>query len=145
MKEIKTEIIIDATAQAVWEKLVDLDNYHTWNPFITRASGNYFPSSKINITIALGDKEQKFKPKVGMVVTNKYFEWRGSLPIPGLFIGNHYFQIEKLADGKVKLIHGERFKGLLCNAVFNKIGKDTEDGFKKMNEALKKQLEKKNQ
>ena len=33
-KEIKTEILINATPEKVWSILTSFDNYPNWNPFI---------------------------------------------------------------------------------------------------------------
>ena len=33
--------------------------------------------------------------------------------MPDLFDGEDYFKIEELPDGKVRFIHGEKFKGIL--------------------------------
>src|SRR5215210_9363232 len=39
MKELHSEIEINAPAQRVWEVLTDFASYPQWNPFIRRASG----------------------------------------------------------------------------------------------------------
>lgn len=74
--------------------------------------------------------------------------WRGSLPIPGLFVGEHYFRVEPApgssgssgAQAGTRFVHGERFSGLLLPLVGGML-KDTEKGFVSMNEALKKTVE----
>jgi uncharacterized protein YndB with AHSA1/START domain len=38
-KEIKTEILINASPDKVWAILTDFDNYPSWNPFITSLKG----------------------------------------------------------------------------------------------------------
>jgi hypothetical protein len=74
------------------------------------------------------------------VAPGKELRWRGSLPIPGLFVGEHYFVLEPSAAGKTHLIHGENFKGLLVPMVGGML-KATEVGFSEMNSALKKRVE----
>ncbi len=44
MKEIKTEIIIPANIQMVWDKLSDFASYPTWNHFITCQHLFYWPT-----------------------------------------------------------------------------------------------------
>ena len=38
-KEIKTEILINATPEKVWTILTNFDNYPNWNPFIKSIKG----------------------------------------------------------------------------------------------------------
>lgn len=71
----------------------------------------------------------------------KELRWRGSLPIPGLFVGEHYFVLEPTAEGGTRLVHGENFTGLLVPLVGGMLA-DTEEGFKLMNTALKERCEK---
>ncbi|WP_083862001.1 SRPBCC family protein [Halogeometricum pallidum] len=39
MREIQTEIEIDAPPETVWEQLTDFASYEQWNPHISRVSG----------------------------------------------------------------------------------------------------------
>ena len=40
MKELRTEIEIQSTAERVWQLLTDFPSFPQWNPFIRKASGN---------------------------------------------------------------------------------------------------------
>lgn len=82
-----------------------------------------------------------FKPKVKRTDTGKAFEWLGSLWFKGLFDGHHFFHIEKIDDKSVKLIHGERFSGILSGMILNKIGEETRNNFILMNRAIKEKAE----
>lgn len=66
--------------------------------------------------------------------------WRGSLPIPGLFAGRHYFRLEPAGGGACRLVHGEDFSGLLLPVMGGMLA-DTERGFHAMNAALKARAE----
>ncbi len=140
MKEIFTEIIIQAPKERVWEILTRFEAYPQWNPFIVKAEGRAKPGDRLNISIQLRDKLNHFRPKISSLQKGEAFEWLGSLPL-GLFKGNHYFKLESLDDGRVKLKHGERFSGLLSGYILKKVGEDTKAGFIAMNEALKKRVE----
>ena len=39
MKELHSEIVIDASPERVWDVLTDFASYPQWNPFIRRISG----------------------------------------------------------------------------------------------------------
>lgn len=142
MKKYETTISINATPQRVYQILTDLNTYEAWNPFIIKSEGKVAVGNRIKNTMRLkGRKPQTFKPKVLKAESGRHFRWKGSLPIPGLFTGEHYFILEKAGEGKTKLIHGEVFGGLLHNLIMNKIGEATLQGYRAMNEALKQRAE----
>lgn len=92
--KIKTEIIINAGKEKVWEILTDFGNYHSWNPFIIQSQGQAIAGSKLTNTMKNGDGTMTFSPKVLKVEQNRYFDWLGKLWMKGLFDGHHYFEIE---------------------------------------------------
>lgn len=141
MKQLKTEIIIDAPAEKVWQLLTNLNDYHRWNPFISSA-GEVVPGARISNDMLMDGKTMRFRPRIGQVVPGRSFEWTGHLLVPGLFDGNHYFDIEPLTPTQCKLTHGERFSGLLSAWLLKKIGAQTLQQFMAMNQALKQQAEK---
>ena len=141
MKYIRTEIIINAPVSTVWDTLMDFKNYPTWNPFI-HITGKAQAGQQLENTIFLeGQKPQVFKPTVLEVIPQKILRWEGHLFIKGLFDGEHYFQLEAIGQQQTKLIHGENFRGILSTLVLKMVDSATEDGFNKMNKALKEQCE----
>lgn len=137
MKQIETSITIQAPAARVWQLLTTLEDYSRWNPFIVASSGSIRPGAHITNTMLMGEKRMTFKPKIGKVVDGTAFEWTGNLLFPGLFDGNHYFQIIPEGAQQVRLIHGERFSGLLSGLLLKSIGAQTLQQFEAMNQALK--------
>lgn len=140
-KSIKTEIVINASKERVWQVLTDFKDYPRWNPFIISIEGELAKGKTLTNTMVNGSKTFRFKPKVLSVVPFIYFDWLGSLFIRSLFDGHHYFEIEELAPGQVKLLHGEHFSGLLSGAILQKIAVDTRHNFIRMNGAVKQQAE----
>jgi uncharacterized protein YndB with AHSA1/START domain len=51
MKEIYTEIEINASAGIVWDILTDFDNFPNWNPFIKKISGILQEGERIEVFI----------------------------------------------------------------------------------------------
>lgn len=51
MKELYTEIEINASASVVWDILTDFNNFPNWNPFIKEISGNLQEGSQIEVFI----------------------------------------------------------------------------------------------
>jgi hypothetical protein len=141
MKTLQTEIIINASAEKVWGIMADFEKFPQWNPFIVKLEGRPEVNTRLRAELKNGNRVSVFKPKVLVAEKNKAFEWLGSLPIPGIFNGHHYFRIESLNAGQVKFIHGEEFTGLLAGVILNKIGEQTRAGFIAMNKALKERAE----
>ncbi|MCB0550925.1 MAG: SRPBCC domain-containing protein [Phaeodactylibacter sp.] len=140
MKNIRTEIVIDAGPAAVWNTLMDFAEYKNWNPFI-HLTGRAEVGSRLENTIFLeGRKPQVFRPEVLAAVPEKEFRWEGHLFVRGLFDGEHYFQLEAVPGGKCRLIHGENFRGILAGMILGMIGEQTRKGFETMNRALKERV-----
>ncbi len=140
-KNISTEILINASKEKVWTILTDFDNYKSWNPFMINSSGQAIVGTKLVNTMKSKDSQMKFKPTILTVKPNEYFDWLGSLFFKGLFDGHHFFKIDDLGNGQIKLTQGENFSGILSGIIFKSIGEDTRHNFVKMNNALKQLAE----
>lgn len=143
-KRINTEIIINASAETVWQILTDLAAYPEWNPFIIKTEGTLQQGKRLRNTLRNGNKTIVFKPIIQEVTPLISFSWLGSLLVRGLFDGKHFFKIEPVGPNQVKLVHGEDFSGILSSMILNKIGSATRENFVRMNQALKERAEAKN-
>jgi hypothetical protein len=142
MREIKTEITINAPKEVVWKTFSNFENYGKWNPFIESIIGEIKVGEQIKIRLTPPDaKAMTFKPKVLVFEENKEFRWLGNLFFKGIFDGEHYFQLIDNQDGTTTFVHGEKFKGILVGSM-GSILENTKKGFEMMNEALKKEVEK---
>ena len=140
MKELKTEIIINAPQHAVWQVLTNFSEYPAWNPFIVSISGSPVKGAVLQTSMMQNGKKYGFKPVITELEEGSRLEWLGKLSL-NLFNGNHYFILERLGSGQTRLLHGERFSGLLSGILLKKIGEDTLRGFQSMNKALKQRAE----
>ena len=114
MKEIHTEIIIDATAKRVWEVLTNYEDHQRWNPFIKNWTGDKLKGGKLEVLIEPpGGKAMTFKPTILTFDEERELRWLGKLGISGIFNGEHFFQIETISDNQVRFIQGEKFTGIL--------------------------------
>jgi len=136
-KEIKTSIVIAATADKVWSILTNFPSYKNWNPFITSIKGNV----QLGNIIEINAGGMKFKPTVLSYKEGKELSWLGSLFFKGLFDGAHLFKIEDNQDGTVTFKHEEKFNGILVGLFAKKLDTDTKQGFIQMNLELKKLAE----
>jgi len=94
VKEVFSEIEIQAPAERVWQALTDFASYPKWNPFIRRISGQPKEGKRLRVYIEPpGTKGRTFRPKILKAEPKRELRWLGRLLIPGLFDGDHIFTI----------------------------------------------------
>jgi len=143
-QNLHTEIEIDAPPEIVWEHLTDFGEYPTWHPFSKKFSAELLAGSPIYGTSQLpGQEPQEFVFTLLTVEHASELRWKGGLPIPGLFDGEHYFIIEEKPDGNVRFIQGEDFTGVIPLFFFDNFKNDFESNYETVNQALKKLSESK--
>ena len=141
MKEIHSEIEIDASAERVWQILTDFDSFPEWNPFIRRISGEITEGATLEAFLQPpGGKGMTFRPKVLKAEHNQELRWLGKLWISGLFNGEHIFVVESLGDNRVRFLQHEKFTGVLV-PLFGNVLANTKRGFDEMNQSLKERAE----
>jgi len=144
-KEIKTTILIHSTPEKVWSILTNFDNYPNWNPFIKSIKGEVKVGN--NIIARLEPPEASgmtFKPKILSYDVNKELSWLGHLFIPGLFDGQHKFELIDNENGTTTFNQSESFKGILVPMFKKMLDINTVNGFEAMNKKLKVLAEGKN-
>ncbi len=142
MKELRSEIEIQASAERVWQILTDFSSFPKWNPFIRRASGEPRIEARLEVFLQpSGARGMTFLPEVLKAEPNRELRWLGHLIVPGLFDGEHIFTIEPLGVNRVRFVQREIFTGLLVPLFARWLHTDTLRGFAEMNRALKKLAE----
>ena len=142
MKELYTEIEIEASPARVWQVLTDLKSFSQWNPFIRSAKGELKVGSQLEVLIQPPNASQMmFRPRVLNVETNREFRWLGSILVPGIIDGEHIFTIDHITENKVRFRHVEQFKGILVPFLWKSLDTNTRQGFNEMNVALKNLVE----
>jgi hypothetical protein len=140
--EIRTEITINAKPEQVWKVLTSFEQYAKWNPFVVAIEGKVEEQKVIKVKLqAPGKKAMIFKLRVLVFKKNEHFKWRGNLFIPGLFDGEHNFEIHALENGKSRFLHYERFSGILVPLLRKDLETNVLAGFNAMNKALKEKAE----
>jgi len=142
MKELRSEIEIQASDERVWQLLTDFPRFPHWNPFLRRASGELKPGARLEVFMQpSGARGMTFQPTIVKVDPKCELRWLGHLFIPGLFDGEHIFTIEPLEANRVRFVQRERFTGILVPLLAHMLETDTRRGFEEMNQALKVQAE----
>ena len=141
MKEVYSEIQINASASVVWDILTDFEKFGEWNPFIKEISGTLKEGSELRVFMEPpNSKGMEFKPTLKKVETEKKIQWLGKVWIPKLFDGEHSWTINQIDDNTVLFIQKERFTGIFI-PFFTKLLKNTKSGFEMMNQNLKQRAE----
>ncbi len=142
MKELSTQVEIGASVKTVWSILTDLESFSEWNPFIRQAEGEVKEGRQLRIRIEPpGGKAMMFKPTVTSVEPKREFRWLGHFLLPGLFDGEHIFELSSLGEHRTRLNQRETFKGLLVPLFWSSLDTNTRAGFEAMNAALKERAE----
>lgn len=141
-KEIKTEILIQASPQKVWEVLTDFEQYSAWNHFIKSIKGPAQVGQTITVRIEPPQASgMTMKPTVLVFEDGREFRWQGNLGIKGLFDGEHVFELLEQANNSTLLVHKEGFSGILVPLFKKLLEVNTLNGFHLMNQSLKRRAE----
>jgi hypothetical protein len=76
MKELRTEIEIQASPEKVWQILTNLDQWPEWNPFIHHALGKAQMGEAVDITFRSVSKEMTLHCTVVKAEPNRELRWK---------------------------------------------------------------------
>ena len=142
MKELHSEIEINASVERVWDILTDFASYPQWNPFIRRISGEPKTGERLEVRLEPpGGMGITLRPTVLNAEPNRELRWLGRLLVKGLFDGEHSLAIQQLGENRVRFVQSEAFNGLLVPLLARSLDKSTRRGFEEMNRALKVRAE----
>lgn len=141
---IEHDIAIAASASEVWAVLTDFAAYPDWNPYVIFAEGELAMGETITITIVQENfpAPLTLHPEVARFKERRTLGWHGSVLFPGLHETDHYFEIDRLPDGRSRLHHAEEFRGWIPRLTHTEeMIAPTRTAFRLMNEALAKRVE----
>ena len=111
--KVNTTVDINAPKQLVWDVLTDFAAYNEWNPYM-RIGGIARVETKLSVHMgAAGGRGFAFKPTVLAATPGVELRWLGTLGFGGILDGEHFFILDRNADGTTHLTHGERYSAAL--------------------------------
>lgn len=117
MAIVDTEIEVSASWDRMWELLTDFAAYPSWNPSITRLQGPLRPGAVLQLGTKLpGGLKLSLRPTLGWVDRGRGLGWSARLLASWFFAAEHYYVMEELAAGRIRLSQREEFHG--CFAPF---------------------------
>jgi len=139
--QVRTEIEIDAPVERVWEALLDFSSYPQWNPFITSVQGEPNVDGRLRVEMTTSEGSALvLHPVVVHIEPQSELRWATKLWVRRIFDGEHFFQLQRVDDGRTRLINCEEFDGLLVQYMGRRLTQMAR-GFVGMNQALKKRVE----
>jgi hypothetical protein len=142
MIEIRSEVLIKAVPSKVWSIFTDFKSFPEWNPFIRYIHGDVSPGNIIEVKISPPDAgAMVFRPKVLKADPVREIRWIGRFIIPGLFDGEHIFEVIDNHNKTTAFIQREKFTGILVPFLKKLLNNNTRRGFDSMNNKLKEKCE----
>lgn len=142
MKELSTAIQINSSPEILWKVITDFKNYYQWNPILQKIKGEPLIGNQLEIHLTtVGGKKRIYHPTVIKITPNHELRWKGSFIFSQIFSGERIFLIERLGENKANFVNKEIFSGIGVMFTPQKMEDDILASFKKMNEALKKTIE----
>jgi hypothetical protein len=142
LKELSTAIQINSSPEILWKVITDFKNYYQWNPILQKIKGEPLIGNQLEIHLTtVGGKKRIYHPTVIKITPNHELRWKGSFIFSQIFSGERIFLIERLGENKVNFVNKEIFSGIGVMFTPQKMEDDILASFKKMNEAIKKTIE----
>src|SRR5688500_11290501 len=130
MKELSSEIKIKATPHKIWSILTDFKRCPEWSPCNTRRESCITDGPKLTVTMEPpNERAITIKHTPREVKPNQILRWKGQLLFPGIFDGEHIFEINDNKDGTSTLVHRENFGGILIPLFKKMLDVNTKRGF----------------
>jgi hypothetical protein len=143
MRAIRTEIVVAAPSDTVWNVLTDFARYPDWNPFLVRVETRLVPGAPVAMTVRLGGRAQPLDARMLKVTPGREFRWAGPRARwkGVVFRGEHFFAVEPLGPGRCRFLHGEDFGGLALPLIAGWMRRTLLPAFDAMNQAVGRRAE----
>ena len=143
MYEVEKSIEIGAPAARVWEVLTRFAEYDEWNPTITRMKAALAPGTPVSFVINVKGRDLPIRGRMLRVEPGAELCWvgPGSRVLGAVFRGEHYLRVEPLGEGRSRLVHGERFGGVVLPALWSRLEPVILVAYDNMNRAVKARAE----
>jgi hypothetical protein len=141
VRELFTYTTIDAPRQQVWQVLTNFGAYQQWNPFYTEVDGKCIPGEHLHVRMQMEERSVTYAPVVQSVTPQSEMVWSEHLIFPGLLDGQHRFLLESNDSGQTRFVQHDTYSGALVPILMDLYQAQAENGFRRMNDALKKRVE----
>src|SRR5258707_11876074 len=101
------------------------------------------PGAPLSFTIAVGGRELRIKAEMMTVEHGRELRWRGppSFLLARAIRGEHHLVVEPAGVGRSRIVHGEKFAGVLVPLIWKKLRSELDAAYSEMNRAIKARAE----
>ena len=134
----RDEVVIEASAQRVWDTLTDFEQLADWNPLVISVKGDLRPANQIEVRVSIMPRPIK----ATILRHNPPYElhWLDQVPMGGMeprFMAT----IEPLGDHRSRFIIEETFEGPLVALIGGRLDSQMPALYRAMCQGLKQQVE----
>ncbi|OJJ15423.1 hypothetical protein BKI52_39090 [marine bacterium AO1-C] len=135
-KSVHHEIVINASAQKVWEVLINTSEYDSWNPVMRLVEGEVKEGSRVKYRFTQAkDRVSEIPAKVKKIIPQRLLNQAGGLPFILTF--DHRYELISMGN-KTKVVIHEDYAGIGVNFWSPQ---PVEAAYARLNQALKKKVE----
>ncbi|MEE3715298.1 SRPBCC domain-containing protein [Tumidithrix elongata RA019] len=138
MKSFSATIDIHASSETIWAILIDVANWPSWNPTVTKVEGKIALGEKISLYFK-STPDRTFPLTVSEYAPKERMVFSGGMPL-GLFKGDRTFTLTQKTDGIVAFSMREVFSGLMAPLITRSIP-DLQPSFEEFAASLKTKAE----
>ena len=131
------KVTLNASRETVWEFLCDLKNYPNWNPFTFQVDGHPVLGAKVALHVHMpirGDRVSNEVVKCADI--DKTLSWGMTIIHPSLLIAQRDQKLTIINDHQCTYQTWDAFSGILTPLVVGLFGKDMQNGFDSVADAL---------
>ena len=144
MRDIATEIDIDAPRARVWSILVDLAHYPEWNPFTPRVEASLKIGEPVILHVAMrgaGHDTMRQPEVMTSYVEGEELGWGTTMLHSAVLRANRTQRLIALTEARTRYVSVDRFEGAIVPLVMALYGASVQRGFDETARALKTRAE----
>jgi ribosome-associated toxin RatA of RatAB toxin-antitoxin module len=133
------ERIINATPTQVYQALINVNNYHLWNPWIRQAEGIARVGSNVKVAIDLGrNRLEHYDHNILACESDRYFAWEDKGWFTLFAKGSRHRYLQLTEEGSTHYKVELTIQGVFANVAHKKFGRAMAKGLASEADGLKK-------
>ncbi len=141
MATYRSEILIEASPERVWEVLVDLPRYGDWNPFTVAVRSPLEVGTDVDMEVLLNGRLHRQRETVRVVQPHRCLSWGMQLGPRWLLRAERQQTLASEGDSSTRYVTEDRIEGWLAPVVDVLYAETLQEGFAAMAAALKQRVE----